>query len=297
MNKNIFPVVGLLVISGFFVCAADNAPEITVTNVAGNIYMIEGSEDHSTMLSGDWARFSGGNIGVSVGGDGVLIVDAKYVRFSDKVKDVINSISGNAPKFILNTHYHDDHVNANSEFSEKGIVIAHTNARTRIMSAQKEESWPVITFDNRISIHLNGEEIRVLHYPHGHTDGDAVIFFTKSNVVHMGDLYFNGYLPFTDLDNGGDVEGYLENIESILSRIPDDVKIIPGHGPVAGKQDLLNYYRMLRETIGLVTSQMEAGKSLEEIKNKGIQPEWSGWAWAEVSPESYIEIIYKSYSR
>ena len=297
MNKNNFFFVSLIMLTSFCLDAAETIPKITATKVAENIYIIEGSEDHRTMVSDEWAGFSGGNIGLSVGKDGVLIVDAKYAKYSNNVKEAINSIGGDAPKYIVDTHFHGDHVDGNSEFSGQGAVIAHSNARSRIMKEQREEAWPVITFDDEISIHFNGEEIKVLHFPNGHTDGDAVIYFTGSNVAHMGDLYFNGYLPYIDLENGGDVEGYMNNVKSILAQLSDDVKIIPGHGPVASKQRFKNYYRMIQETIGLVTSQMENGKSLDEIKTKGLQKEWAELAWGLVSPNSFIETIYKSYSR
>jgi cyclase len=295
MIKTYFLFLGLL-LSSFCPYAAEKIPRITVSEVAGNIYIIESSHDHNALVGSDWDNFSGGNIGLSIGKDGVLIVDTKYTKFADEVKAAIDSVGGDAPKFILDTHSHDDHMNANPVFSEQGTVIAHSKARTRIMEKQPKEAWPVITFDDKISIHLNGEEIKVLHYPNGHTDGDAVIFFTKSNVMHMGDLFFNGYLPFIDLDSGGDVKGYVNNIDSILASLPDDVRIIPGHGPVASKSDLGNYHRMLQDIIPLVTSQMHAGKSLETIKQMGLQKEWSK-AWGMVSTDSFIETIYKSYSR
>ena len=297
MNKNHHLLLGVMTLCSVCIHAAESNPNITATKVAGNIYIIEGSEDHRTLVSGEWDHFSGGNIGLSIGKDGVLIVDAKYKKFSSKVKAAINSLGGDAPQFIIDTHYHDDHMNANSEFSGQGTVIAHSNARTRIKQENPQEAWPVITFDDELSIHLNGEKIKALHYPSGHTDGDLVVYFTGSKVLHMGDLYFNGYLPYIDLDGGGDVEGYLKNIRSILEQVPDDVLIIPGHGPVASKQDLRNYYRMLSQTTDLVRSQMQAGKSLDEIRNKGLQKELRKRAWGMISPDSFIETIYKSYSR
>ena len=278
--------------------ATENIPTFKATKVVGNIYIIEGSEDHRTLVSGEFDHhFSGGNIGVSIGSDGVLIVDAKFSKFADKVKAEINSIGGDAPKFILNTHYHDDHINANFKFSTKGTIIAHSNARIRIKQGQPEQSWPVITFDDQVSVYFNGEEIKVIHYPGGHTDGDAVIYFTGSNVVHMGDLYFNGYLPYIELQSGGSVQGYIKNIGSIIVKLPDDVKIIPGHGPVASKQDLKNYYQMLTEIVSLVTGQMKEGLTLDKIKEKGLKKEWVKLTWGMISEDGFIEVIYKSYSK
>jgi cyclase len=297
MIKKIFITIGILLFNCHYLYATESMSKITTSKVVGNIYMIEGSEDHKILVSGDWDNFTGGNIGLSIGKDGVLIVDAKYIKYSDQVKEVIKSVGGGAPKYILDTHFHDDHINANSVFNKQGTVIAHSKARTRIIAEQPEEAWPVITFDDKISIHFNGEEIKIIHFSSGHTDGDAIIYFTNSNVVHMGDLYFNGYLPFIDLDSGGDAEGYMNNIERIVEHLPDDIRIIPGHGPVASKEDLRNYSRMLQETMALVTGQMKAGKTLADIQNKGLQEEWAKLTWSLISMDKYIETIYKSFAK
>ena len=159
-------------------------PTVNAVKVAGNIYMIEGLADSEALLSGNLSNFSGGNIGLSVGADGVLIVDAKMAMFADKVKAAIKELGGESPRFILDSHSHDDHVNGNPEFRREGTIISHVNARTRIVEEKPAEYWPVITFDQSLSIHLNGEEIRALHYASGHTDGDIVVYFVASNVIH-----------------------------------------------------------------------------------------------------------------
>jgi len=290
-------ILSVSTISGF-TCAQDlpQEPSVNTIKVAGNIYMIEGLADPEALLSGDLSNFSGGNIGLSVGADGVLIVDAKMALFAEKVKAAIKELGGGSPRFILDTHSHNDHINGNPEYRRDRTIISHRNARIRILEEKPADYWPVITFDQTLSLYLNGEEIKALHYPSGHTDGDIVVYFVFSNVIHMGDLYFSGYLPYVDLDSGGTVQGYMDNIKSILDKIDDTVRIIPGHGPVSSRDDLQTYYRLIREITTLVTEQMASGKSLNEIKETGLQEEWESWSWFLVTPEKWIEAIYRSYS-
>ncbi len=262
--------------------------EIKATKVAGSVYMIAGTDD--------MAAFSGGNIAVSVGEDGVLMVDSKMAPLGNQIRAAIHNLGGSSPKYILNTHVHGDHTNGNSAFSREGTIVAHTNVRKRL-SDKPENIWPVITFDQSMSIHMNGEEIQAIHYPEGHTDGDAVIHFKGSNVMHLGDHWFNKLLPYVDLDSGGTVQGYMTNIKRTLDEVPDDIKIIPGHGALANKKDLRNFYRMLEETVSLVTKKMKSGKTLDDIKKEGLQEEWKSWSWSFISTERWIETIYKSYSK
>src|SRR6185436_1780034 len=219
--------------------------EITATKVAGNIYMLQGS---------------GGNIGVSVGTDGILIVDDQFAPLADKIKKALKDLGDGKLKFVLNTHWHGDHTGGNVAFGPDAPIIAHDNVRRRLSTEQKSEFFkrttpaspnealPVITFDKSLSVHFNGEEIKVIHFPHGHTDGDSVIFFTNSNVVHLGDDFFVSRFPFVDLESGGDVEGLIKNIAEIMPKLPADVKIIPGHGAISTVADLKAYHRMLTET-------------------------------------------------
>ena len=286
----LFIFITLFAISGFAALWQDFAKiEVKAIKVAGSVYMIAGTDDMAAFSS-----FSGGNIGVSVGEDGVVMVDAKMAPLGDKIKAALKEIGGDLPKYVINTHVHGDHVNGNSAFSSDGIVVAHTNVRKRL-SDKPENIWPVITFDQSMSIHMNGEEIQAVHYPKGHTDGDAIIYFTGSNVVHMGDHFFNKIFPFVDLNSGGTVQGFITNTKKTLDEIQEDVKIIPGHGPLASKTDLQENYRMLQETVALVTDKMKAGTSLDDIKKEGLQEEWKSWSWFFISTEKWIETIHKSY--
>jgi cyclase len=263
--------------------------EIKATKVAGNIYMLEGA---------------GGNIGVSVGHDGILIVDDQFAPLADKIKAALKTLGDGKLKFILNTHWHGDHTGGNAAFSPEAPIIAQTNVRKRLsegatilgqeVKPAPKEALPVITFDQSLSVHFNDEEIRVIHFPHGHTDGDSVIFFTNSNVVHMGDDFFSGRFPFVDLVSGGDVEGVTKNVGDIIGRLPAGVKIIPGHGPISTIDDLKLYHRMLLETTEVVRKKMAAGKPLDQIKAEGLPEEWKSWGTGFIKTDAWIEIVYKS---
>jgi len=244
---------------------------------------------------------------VSVGPDGVLIVDDKFAPLAEKIRAALKEVGGGQLKFILNTHWHGDHTGANPVFGPEAPIIAHTNVRQRLATEQRRgervtppmdpKGWPVITFDESVSVHFNGEEIKVIHFPHGHTDGDSVIFFTGSNVAHLGDDFFAGRFPFVDLDSGGDVEGLAENIAEVIDELPADVAIIPGHGPLSTLDDLKTYHGMLVEMMNLVRGKMEAGKTLEQIKAEGLPEKWKDWGSGFISTERWLETIYKSLAR
>ncbi|MFQ5751745.1 MAG: MBL fold metallo-hydrolase [bacterium] len=279
--------------SGFALGQQDfSKVQIKTTHVAGNVYMLEGS---------------GGNIGVSVGEDGVLMIDDQFAPLSDKIKAAIKELGGDAPKFLLNTHWHGDHTGGNEVFASQATIIAHTNVRKRLMTEQRrgervtppkpKEAWPVITFDQSLTVHFNNEDIKAIHYPHGHTDGDAVIYFTGSNVVHMGDNLFSGRFPFVDLASGGNVEGLIKNIEKIIAELPADVKLIPGHGPLSNLNDLKTFHQMLVETTEIVRKQIDAGKTLAEIKSTGLPEKWQSWNWQFISTERWLEIVYNSLTK
>ena len=267
--------------------------EIKVTKVSGNVYMLEGA---------------GGNIGVSVGPDGILIVDDQFAPLADKIKAALKTLGEGKLKFVLNTHYHGDHTGGNIAFAPDAPIIAQTNVRKRLSEEQKskffnrttpaspKEALPVITFDNAVSVFFNGEEIKVIHFPHGHTDGDSVIFFTGSNVVHMGDDFFNGRFPVVDLEAGGDVEGMTKNIGDIISKLPAGVKIIPGHGALSDAEGLKTFHNMLVQTTDIVRKRMAAGKTLDQIKAEGLPEEWKTWGSGFIKTDLWLTLIYNSLS-
>jgi len=268
--------------------------EIKATKVSGNVYMLEGS---------------GGNIGVSIGVDGILIVDDEFAPLAEKIKAALKNLGEGKLKFILNTHWHVDHTGGNAPLGKEATIIAHDNVRKRLSTEQRleffkqtvpaspSEAWPVITFDQSLSVHFNGEEIKVIHFPHGHTDGDSVIFFTNSNVIHMGDDFFAGRFPFVDLDSGGSVVGLTKNIAEIIPKIPAGAKLIPGHGPVSTVDDLKAYHRMLMETTEIVRKQMAAKKTLDQIKKEGLPAEWKSWGEGFIKTDQWLELVYRSLSK
>ena len=266
--------------------------EIVTHHVAGSIYMLEGA---------------GGNIGVSAGPDGILIVDDQFAPLADKIRAALGELNKGELEFILNTHWHGDHTGGNEVFGAEAPIIAHHNVRKRLSTRQErpsgarepapEGAWPVITFGDALSVHFNDEEIEVIHVPTGHTDGDSVIYFTKSNVVHMGDQFFAGRFPFVDLASGGTIDGYLRNVATVLEKIPADAKIIPGHGPLSSVEDLRAFHDMLEETIGIVHRAVEAGKSLEQAKEEGFPEKYESWSWRFISADRWIETIYGAASK
>jgi len=284
-------IVGLVLMLGVPAVAQQpdfSKVEITVTKVAGTVYMLRGS---------------GGNIGVSAGEDGIVIVDDQFAPLAPKIRAALKTITDKPIKFIVNTHFHGDHVGGNVEFGKDGPIIAHENVRKRLQtgttragqstSPAPKEALPVITFNDRATIHINGEDIRAIHMPHGHTDGDAVIWFTQSNVVHMGDDFFNGTFPFVDTDDGGTVRGMLLNLEAILAQIRDDTKVIPGHGPLGDKAALRAFAEMIRDSSAAVDAAMRSGKTLEQIKQQKVVEPWAKWASSFMSVDRWTETLYR----
>ena len=266
--------------------------KIKATHVAGKVYMLEGH---------------GGNIGVSVGEDGLLIVDDQYAPLADKIKVALGKLGKGKLKFVLNTHWHGDHTGGNPTFGRLAPIIAHTNVRKRLSTTQtlfgriKEPlpkvGLPVITFDDSLSIHFNGEEIAVTHYPHSHTDGDSIVMFPGSNVLHMSDMFFSGMFPFVDLEHGGDVVGLANNVQAIIKQLPADIKIIPGHGPLSTLDDLKAYHSMLVETTQIVRSRMARGKTLHQIKAEGLPSKFEPIGHGFIKTDRWLETIYNSLSR
>jgi cyclase len=264
--------------------------EMKVQKVAGTVYMLEGS---------------GGNIGASVGEDGIVIVDDEFLPLADKIEAALKGISDKPIKVVLNTHWHGDHTGGNPHFGEKAPIVAQENVRKRLSEGGKnrfgetkpadKSALPIITFKDQVSVHLNGEDIRAIYFPNGHTDGDSVIFFTQSNVVHMGDDFFNGGMfPFIDIDSGGSVQGMIAGDEKVLSEVPDDVKIIPGHGPLGTKEDLRKFITMLKETSAAVETGIKKGKTLDQLKQEKVLAKWDSWGQAFIKTDMFTEILYDS---
>ena len=256
---------------------------IETVPVTGNISMLIGS---------------GGNIGVSTGVDGLLIIDDQYAPLAAKIRAALSQLNPDAPKFLLNTHFHGDHTGGNADFGVASIIIAHENVRGRLVAEDSPSpALPVITFDDDVTVHFNGENITLIHMPRGHTDTDSVVMFEDSNVVHMGDHFFNGSFPFVDLANGGTVQGYLSNLEKALSWIDDDTSVIPGHGPLGSKADLLAFYNVVKDTSTTIRVMKSQGVSAEEAVTEGLSDEYESWGQGFINEQRWIETVFASYPR
>jgi len=266
---------------------------LKTTHVRGSIYMLEGV-----------GGFAGGNIGVSAGVDGILLVDDQLSPMPKKIHAAIKDINAGKLRFILNTHWHGDHTGGNAHFSKHATIISHTNVRKRLMSDQEnffgkspagpKEAWPLITFEDAVNIHFNDEDIQFIHYPNGHTDGDGIIYFPKSNVAHLGDHFFNGIFPFVDLDTGGNAFSLTRNVKAIIDSLPDDALVIPGHGALSDMPGLKAYYNMLDNTTSFVKNKAASGESLEDIQLGGLPSEWTTWGGGFVNEANWIKAIYHS---
>ena len=271
--------------------------EIKVTKVSGNIYMLEGQ---------------GGNIAASVGEDGIVIVDDEFAPLAEKIQAALKNlgITDKPVRFVINTHYHGDHTGGNLPFATAGAtVIAHDNVRKRLENGseggnggsiknqtppQPKAALPIITFERDVTVHLNGEDIRALHFPAGHTDGDAILFFPKNNVVHMGDDFVRYGFPFIDVTAGGSVQGMIAACEKVAAELPPDVKVIPGHGALSTLDDVRAFAKMLRETSAAVQKALDAHKTLDQMKQEKILAPWQQYSGGFVNSDAFIETLYNS---
>ena len=272
--------------------------QIKVTKVSGNIYMLEGA---------------GGNIAASVGDDGIVIVDDQYAPLADKIAAALKNIgvTDKPVRFVINTHYHGDHTGGNAPFANQGAtVIAQDNVRKRMQTGGKagnggsvamdvkpaeKGALPIITFDHDVTVHLNGEDIRALHFPAGHTDGDSIIFFPKANVVHMGDDFVRYGFPFIDVASGGSVQGMIAACEKVIPMLPPDVKVIPGHGQLSNLDEVRDYIQMLKGTTAAVEAALKKGSTLDQMKKDKVLAAWDKkYASKFITQDVFIETLYNS---
>ena len=263
--------------------------EIKVQKVAGTVYMLEGA---------------GGNIGASVGEDGIVIVDDQFAPLADKIQAALKGITDKPVRFVINTHWHGDHTGSNAYFSKQGTIIAQDNVRERLEKGRSgpgpaikpapKEALPIITFNDRASVHLNGEDIRAIHFPHGHTDGDSVIFFSQSNVVHMGDDFVTYGFPFIDLESGGSASGMIAACEKVLATVSPDVKVIPGHGPLSTVADLKPFLAMLKDSVARVQKGIQQGKTADQLKQEKVLAGYESWGGEGkfITTDKFIDTLY-----
>jgi len=263
-------------------------PEFTTTAVAGTVHMLDSG--------------MAGNIGVSVGEDGVLMIDDQFARFAPAIRKEMEAIGAGAPRFLINTHWHGDHTGGNLEFGSAATILAHDKVRERLLvgnqrtPASPKEALPVLTYDDRVTLHFNGEEIEVRALAAGHTDGDSIVWFKGSGVAHLGDHFFSGRFPYIDLDSGGDVEGFVANTRALVELLPEDIKIIPGHGPQSTMADLRETLRMLEETTALVRQRIADGMTEEQCGEAGMPDEWADWGWNFITAQRWARLCHRSLS-
>ena len=265
--------------------------EITTHEAAPGIYMLVGM---------------GGNIGVSVGEDGVFMIDDQFAPLTDKITAAVAALTDQPIRFVINTHWHGDHTGGNENLGNQGaLIVAHDNVYQRmsrdteiglfnqVVPAAPKAALPVITFNDNVTFRLNGEEIRVVHYQHSHTDGDSVIHFVNANVIHTGDIWFNGSYPFIDTSSGGSTDGVISSIRTLIDLADDNTRIIPGHGPLSDRQGMQGYLEMLETVRDRMNKLIAEGKSLEEIIELKPNADYDdAMGKGFINPETFLLILY-----
>ena len=271
--------------------SAQDDVKVEATQVKGNIYMITGQ---------------GGNIGLLTGPDGSFLIDDQFAPLTEKIIAAVKSVGGDTPRFLINTHFHGDHTGGNENLGKQGtLIMSHHAVRERLLSGYHIGAFgmtvgpgagaalPTVTYSENMHLHINGETVHIVHAPGAHTDGDSFVIFENANVVHSGDLVFNGFFPFIDVANGGSMRGVIAGVESILDMTDADSKIIPGHGPLATRADLVRYRDMLVTAHERLSSLKNQGKSVAEAiaaaPLKDLDAEWGG---AIFTADKWIEIVY-----
>jgi len=270
--------------------------QIKTTKLSDSVYMLQGS---------------GGHIGLSVGEDGVVMIDDQFAPLSDKIKAAVAEITDKPIKYVINTHWHGDHSGGNKNFADSGsVIVAHQNVRERMskdqfmemfqreVKASPKEALPVITFNDEINFHLNGDDIRVKHVSFAHTDGDAIIHFVNDNIIHTGDTVFSGSYPFIDTGSGGSIVGFLANLEGIIAMANADTQIIPGHGALTNKAKLTNYHAMLSDIYANYKTLKSQGKTIDEIVEIGISKKYDAdFGQGFIKPDVLAKLIDSSVDR
>jgi len=268
-------------------------PDIKVTELGSGLYMFTGQ---------------GGNVGVSNGADGLVVIDDQYARMAPKIRAALKTINDKPVRFLINTHYHGDHTGGNVQMHKHGAdIIAHDNVRKRLSTPTENKvwnstvqpmpkaAWPVITYSENSTIFLNDQTIKLIHVANAHTDGDSLVYFPKANVLHMGDNFFNGMLPYIDVDGGGSINGMIAAQQLALDLADKNTKIIPGHGPLSSKADLQYFNDALVDMRDLIQARMEAGADIEAILKDNPLNKYEKYA-SFIQPDVMAKIVFRSLS-
>ncbi len=259
------------------------------TALTSSLFMIEGG---------------GGNITASIGPDGTLLVDDDFAAMSGKLVAKLKELKGGSPRFIVSTHFHYDHTGGNEVFGATATILAPTALRARLTAEQTlwrkphppapSSALPQVTFERELKLHLNEDEIRLVHLPRGHTDGDTVVLFTRGNVASLGDLYFSGMYPIFHPEHGGSLTGVVRNLEWVLKETNESTRFVPGHGPLSGRTELLKYHRMILASLAAVRKGMRKGQSLAQIQKVGLAAEWEPFSHGYRSTDQWLASVYES---
>jgi cyclase len=297
MKKNYYRLsVSMVCILFCLFCSTrsfSQAPEITVRAALANgvVYMLDCENG-----------FGGGNVAASIGPDGILLVDDMYKSITPKLQDALKKISPAGIRFVVNSHFHGDHIEGNAVLSKSSIIVAQENLLKRFRNTPPKwisaETFPQLVFKDSLTIFFNGEDVRLFHLPNGHTDCDVFVYFSKSHVIHMGDTYFKGMFPAVYTEGGGNIIQMIANLEKILITLPPDVKVVPGHGELGTRADLQEYVNMLKETTSIVSAAIKSGKSLEQSKQDKVLAKYNalGDGGAQTT-DQYLAMLYKLLSK
>ena len=264
--------------------------KVTSQKVKGNIYMLKGS---------------GGNIGVLTGEDGVVMVDDQFLQLSTKIKDEIASLDNGPIRFTLNTHIHGDHSGSNEYFKQLGsTIVAHDLVRERMMKEhvnkaqnsvtppRDKDAWPEVTFPDKLTLHLNGQDIELLHFEPGHTDGDVIVHFKQANVFHMGDVFVTYGYPYIDMSSGGSINGLISTIDKTLTLMNEESVVIPGHGELCKKEDVKKYRDRLADIRDKISAALKKGKKVEELADLGITNAYDAeWGKGFIKGKDFVLIV------
>jgi len=254
-------------------------------------------ERHAVAGAVSYLTGEGGNVGVSEGADGLLIVDDQFERMAPKLEAALGVKDKGAPRFLVNTHHHGDHTDGNKHFGKASLVVAHENVRARLLDEKAPpQSLPVVTYADGLSLHWNGEELRLIHVPGAHTDGDTVVWFTGSKVVHMGDLYFQLGYPYVDVGSGGNVFGLIAGIQKVLALVPPETRFIPGHGEATDRAGLEQYLAMLVAVSGRVKEHAAKGEDATAMVAAGVTRDYDErWGHFDfVPPKNFVQSVIDS---
>lgn len=269
----------------------------------GNTQNVIQVTDHIYMI-----QDKGGNIGVSIGEDGVFMIDDQFATNIEATQQTLESLQNEPVQFLINTHHHGDHTGGNLAMAQTGaIIVSQQNVRSRLLTMLQEKQkledkalLPMVTFSEEVFFHFNEEQIHVFHVHNAHTDGDAMVYFMESNVLHTGDVFFKDRYPYIDLSNGGSVQGYINALSSVLMLVDEETKIIPGHGDLASIDDIKYTHSMLTDLHKKVNKLLLENKTEAEIvgmTNLTKQYDEDGYGSGFISTERMLKTIYDSITK